>query len=484
MPLPHPLRWVVCAVVLSLTLSLPGCITIPYKTASETKHDLSQVPNPERVRLSVGPRNFLDKMAEDVLKQDKRLQQVDGQTFIDAASPEQELTLERLLDPATHPLIEPLQIDYLVVLRKPEDETLGHVGGFIPFLGIGGSKQSTTAWAAVIDLRQQRLVEQLQSKSIGKSGGVLYGFYGVFVEGDTQSGAKHGVARRVAETIANERPTGPVRVVFLANEPIPSPEEARAAEAAKPLPELPPPWLLEGNPKFEAAAPPTAGEGLIYIYRPDQGFGWGIPLDIRAGTSAANTAITHLWNAGYFPFYAPTGPLTVWPASDPTHSVTLEVKPGETYYLRGSTSVGWSAGHGNLAVVDHDRGQHEVKKCKRLPSSAEADLETRKLAEQGYVDRQFELAALFTTGVNYANGQTLPQDDVEAYKWFAIGAETKSRLPPDATAVSPTSVYYLALASKSRAALAAKMDPAQIAEAEQRARRWIDAHNANQEPSR
>jgi len=369
---PYPLRWVVCAVVLSLTVSLSGCIAIPYKTASETKHDLSQVPNPELVRLSVGPRHDLEEMAEAVLKQDKRLQQVDGQTFIDAAAPEQELTLARLLEPATYALIEPLQVDYLVVFSEPEDETLGHVGGFIPFLGIGGSTASTSAWAAVIDMRQQRLVEQLQSKSVGKSGGVIYGFYGLALEADTKGGAQRGLARRVAETIANERPAGSapevVRVVFLANERIPSPEEARAAEATKPLPDLTP-LRSHGNPKFEAAAPPTAEQGLIYFYRPDHGN--EVPLDVRTGTREANIATTRLWRGGYFPFYAPTGAMIVWPESDQAQSVTLDVKPGETYFVKGWASWGWSGPHRHLALVDDDEGLREVKKCRRLPSAAD-----------------------------------------------------------------------------------------------------------------
>jgi len=102
-------------------------------------------------------------------------------------------------------------------------------------------------------------------------------------------------------------------------------------------------------------------------------------------------------------------------------------------------SLDASAPHGKLAVVDHDKGQYELKGCKRPPSSEEADLETQRLAEQGYVAQQFDLAALYTRGAIYADGRTPSQDDVEAYKWFSIAADR----------AAPTSVYRtLAITSR------------------------------------
>jgi TPR repeat protein len=73
----------------------------------------------------------------------------------------------------------------------------------------------------------------------------------------------------------------------------------------------------------------------------------------------------------------------------------------------------------------------------------------RKAAERGYADAQYNL------GVMYANASGVPQDFVQAHKWFSLAAAQGE-----------------ADAIKDRDAIAAKMTPAQIAEAEKLAREW------------
>ncbi len=242
----HSLCRLIASIALGLTIFLAGCLVVPYRpTAEPTKHDLSEIPNPERIRLSVSPRVFLEKMAKDVLNQDKRLQQVDGQTFIDTASPEQELTLARLMDPATQTRIEPLKADYLVLLGERKDVNLKQAGGmfiYIGFYGLGKSKKSTTYWAAVIDLRKLQLVEQLTSQAMGTDAGAGL-FYGLFVVSDTNGSARNDVTRHIVETIVGAQPAGPIRVVFVSDEPIPTAEDvAKAEEEAARLKRLPPRW--------------------------------------------------------------------------------------------------------------------------------------------------------------------------------------------------------------------------------------------------
>jgi clan AA aspartic protease (TIGR02281 family) len=73
----------------------------------------------------------------------------------------------------------------------------------------------------------------------------------------------------------------------------------------------------------------------------------------------------------------------------------------------------------------------------------------RKAADQGDASAQYNL------GLMYANGQGAPQDDVSAHMWFNLLAARGSK---DAT--------------KNRDVLAARMHPAQIAEAQKRAHEW------------
>ena len=65
-------------------------------------------------------------------------------------------------------------------------------------------------------------------------------------------------------------------------------------------------------------------------------------------------------------------------------------------------------------------------------------------------------------GVMYALGQGVPRDYVEAHKWFDVAA---SRLPASEKEKREQVV-------KDRDVLTARMSPAQIAEAQKRAREW------------
>ena len=84
---------------------------------------------------------------------------------------------------------------------------------------------------------------------------------------------------------------------------------------------------------------------------------------------------------------------------------------------------------------------------------AEAVKWYRLAAAQGSALGQYNL------GVRYYNGEGVPQDYVQAYKWFNLAA---------ATIIEP----YRDKAVKARDSVAARMTPAQVAEAQQRAREW------------
>jgi len=76
-----------------------------------------------------------------------------------------------------------------------------------------------------------------------------------------------------------------------------------------------------------------------------------------------------------------------------------------------------------------------------------------KAAAQGHIDAQLNL------GNMYRKGQGVPQDDVEAYKWTSIAGGNGD-----------------AGAKRNLELLEKKMTPERIAEAQRRARDWINAH--------
>ncbi len=85
---------------------------------------------------------------------------------------------------------------------------------------------------------------------------------------------------------------------------------------------------------------------------------------------------------------------------------------------------------------------------------AEAVKWYRKAAEQGHASAQYSL------GLMYVEGRAVPQDYVRAHMWFNL-ADSRSEPGADQDR-----------AVKNRDIVAAKMTPAQIAEAQRLAREW------------
>jgi TPR repeat protein len=91
---------------------------------------------------------------------------------------------------------------------------------------------------------------------------------------------------------------------------------------------------------------------------------------------------------------------------------------------------------------------------------AEAVKWYRKAADQGYAGAQNNL------GLMYLKGNGVPQDYVQAHRWFNLAAASLS--------VSETGMR--AGAVHQRDAVAKRMTPDQIAEAQRLAREWLAAH--------
>ena len=88
---------------------------------------------------------------------------------------------------------------------------------------------------------------------------------------------------------------------------------------------------------------------------------------------------------------------------------------------------------------------------------AEAVVWYRRAAEQGHVSAQHNL------GVMYSNGEGVPQDNVEAHMWSNLAASRSTGEERE-------------MAVTLRDAVAARMTPADLSEAQRRAREWHAAH--------
>jgi hypothetical protein len=452
-----------------------GCVVIPYTPPSDTQRERAEVANPDQVVLSVGPRKFLGKMADELSEELPRIEFLDGQTFIDTAAPEGGLTLALLSQPATRERIAAPGADYLILLGEPEDEILKSWGGVVPYLGFYGVAKNTEVtryWAALIDLQTMQLVEQLTTTATGTDAGVGL-FYGVFVASDTGGSAQKGVVRNLAKTLAEGKPDGPIRVVMLARERLVT-EAERMAEAHALAMREKGAFPSEFNPgaagpAFSEPAPLRAGEGLVYFYRPYDQFGSLYPVVVMTRTGASEYQLVQIWSGGYFPYPAAAGPLPLWIAGTPQEAVTLDVEPGQTYYLRFDMAF-WkwdTSAAGRFRQVDPARGRSEVILCRQLPSARE-DLDIRRArAEDGYAFDQLRLAQYHESGLTYAPDSSLPRDPVAAYTWYTIIVTTET---------VADSLHILA--SRQRDRLARALSAEQIAEATQRAVEWQAAFAA------
>jgi TPR repeat protein len=98
------------------------------------------------------------------------------------------------------------------------------------------------------------------------------------------------------------------------------------------------------------------------------------------------------------------------------------------------------------AIETLNKDANKLKKRLKTLTTEVSNLET---SIQGHADAQYSL------GVAYEMGQGVPQDYVEAYKWFSLAAAGVEEA-----------------AIKSRDDVARQMTPAQITEAQRLAREW------------
>jgi hypothetical protein len=102
--------------------------------------------------------------------------------------------------------------------------------------------------------------------------------------------------------------------------------------------------------------------GLVYIYRPSSFIGGGVSYDVKDG----DTVVTTLHNGGYYPYFSSPGEKEFWAKTEAKSSVTLDVKSGQTYYIKGEVGAGFFVGHPHLMVVAPEVGEKEIEDCKLI----------------------------------------------------------------------------------------------------------------------
>lgn len=125
--------------------------------------------------------------------------------------------------------------------------------------------------------------------------------------------------------------------------------------------------LLSGcaslGPVYQKVEALPADQGLVYIYRPSSFVGGGVSYDVKVG----ETPVTTLYNGGYYPYFSAPGEVEFWAKTESRSAVTLDIKAGETYFLKGTVGVGLLVGRPHLTVVPEETGNTEITGCKLIP---------------------------------------------------------------------------------------------------------------------
>jgi hypothetical protein len=110
-------------------------------------------------------------------------------------------------------------------------------------------------------------------------------------------------------------------------------------------------------------------KGLVYFYRESSFKGAGIQYDIRDN----GEVIGALQSGTYFYEYATPGQHTYSAKTEASSEVVLNVEAGKTYYVKGSITFGFIAGHPKLEIVsDEVAAQAALTKVDYATKSAPA----------------------------------------------------------------------------------------------------------------
>jgi hypothetical protein len=139
---------------------------------------------------------------------------------------------------------------------------------------------------------------------------------------------------------------------------------------------------------FQPVAKTPRGMAVIYIYRTPEFAGEALSYDVKAN----DKVVTTLRSGGYYPYVVRPGLLELWARTASRQSsyrhttppperadsdllrlkaiddaaksaVTLDVKAGQVYYVKGEAGVRYFVGRPRLQVVSPEQGAGEIRHC-------------------------------------------------------------------------------------------------------------------------
>jgi hypothetical protein len=116
------------------------------------------------------------------------------------------------------------------------------------------------------------------------------------------------------------------------------------------------------GPPYQRVEKIPDGMGVVYLYRPSHLVGGGAAYKVKAG----DTPIVTMYNGGYYPYFTKPGEVELSAKTESTSSVTVDVKPAESQYVKCTVGVGFFIGRPHLMVVAPEQAEPEIVKCRLL----------------------------------------------------------------------------------------------------------------------
>lgn len=104
---------------------------------------------------------------------------------------------------------------------------------------------------------------------------------------------------------------------------------------------------------------PRDGMGLIMLYRPRRAMGAAIQFQVNN----ASAPVGNLSNGSVIAFHAPAGQhvfTVATPSVGGSDSIAVDLRAGETVFVRADMRAGWAAGRGRFVRVGQDQGRTEI----------------------------------------------------------------------------------------------------------------------------
>jgi len=121
-------------------------------------------------------------------------------------------------------------------------------------------------------------------------------------------------------------------------------------------------WLCMtacSTPQFQKAEVPE-DLGLVYFYRPKKSFNADLEYAVRANGFEINT----LSNGCYFTYIAKPGRIQFSARNEITNYLTLDVEPGQIYYIKGTTRPGSLIARPHLHLILSEAAENEIALCR------------------------------------------------------------------------------------------------------------------------